>query len=182
MQAQETGFPGLFVFSPTVHKDYRGFFLESYREDFFRGLDPQLHFVQDNHARSEEAGVLRGLHFQAPPAAQTKLVWVTRGAALDAVVDLRRSSPTYGKSYSLTLSAENFLRLLIPRGFAHGYMTLTTGTEFHYKVDAYYSPQHESGLRWNDPALGMNWPRLDPVMTERDRNWPLLADLPEIFE
>ena len=169
------------ILSPKVHRDHRGFFLESFREEFFQCLDDPVRFVQDNHARSEEAGVLRGLHFQAPPAAQNKLVWVSRGAAFDVVVDLRRASSTYGKSYGLVLTADNFLRLFIPKGFAHGYMTLEPGTEFHYKVDHYYSPENEGGLRWNDPALAIDWPKGEPVMTERDRNWPLLADLPVIF-
>ena len=97
------------------------------------------------------------------------------------VVDLRRSSPSYGKSYSLVLTPDNFLRLLIPKGFAHGYMTLEPGTEFHYKVDHYYSSENESGLRWNDPALAIDWPKREAIMTERDKNWPLLADLPAIF-
>ena len=181
MQIRETGLPGLRILSPKVHKDHRGFFLESFREEFFASLAEPIHFIQDNHARSEDAGVLRGLHYQAPPAAQTKLVWVSRGAAFDVVVDLRRSSPTYGKSHGVVLTSGNFLRLLIPKGFAHGYMTLEPGTEFHYKVDHYYSPEHESGLRWNDPALQIDWPELEPIMSERDTNWPLLADVPAIF-
>ncbi|MDR2695445.1 MAG: dTDP-4-dehydrorhamnose 3,5-epimerase [Deltaproteobacteria bacterium] len=181
MQIRESGLPGLCILCPRVHRDQRGFFLETFREEFFQSLDTPVHFVQDNHARSEEAGVLRGLHYQTPPAAQTKLVWVSRGAAFDVAVDLRRASPTYGKSYGLELTAENFLRLLIPRGFAHGYMTLEPGTEFHYKVDHYYSPEHEGGLRWNDPALLVDWPKREPIMAGRDKNWPLLADLPAIF-
>ena len=181
MQIRETGLPGLRILSPKVHRDHRGFFLESFREDVFQSLDDPVRFIQDNHARSEAAGVLRGLHYQAPPAAQSKLIWISRGTAFDVVVDLRRASPTYGKSYGLVLSADNFLRLLIPKGFAHGYMTLEPGTEFHYKVDYYYSPAHEGGLRWNDPALAINWPQGEPIMTERDKNWPLLTELPGMF-
>jgi len=181
MQIQETGLPGLRILSPKVHRDLRGFFLESFREEFSQALDEPIRFVQDNHARSEEAGVLRGLHYQAPPAAQNKLIWVSRGAAFDVVVDLRRASPAYGQSYGLVLSADNFLRLFIPKGFAHGYMTLEPGTEFQYKVDYYYAPEHEGGLRWNDPALAIDWPQGEPIMTERDKNWPLLAELPAIF-
>jgi dTDP-4-dehydrorhamnose 3,5-epimerase len=181
MQIRETGLPGLRILLPKVHKDHRGFFLETFREEFFLDLNDPIHFVQDNHARSEEAGVLRGLHYQAPPAAQTKLVWVSRGAAFDVAVDLRRSSPTYGKSYHLVLTAENFLRVFIPKGFAHGYMTLEPGTEFHYKVDHYYSPEHEGGLRWNDPALAIDWPQIEAIMAGRDTVWPLLADVPPIF-
>jgi len=181
MQIRETGLPGLRILSPKVHRDHRGFFLESFREDVFQSLDDPVRFIQDNHARSEAAGVLRGLHYQAPPAAQSKLIWISRGTAFDVVVDLRRASPTYGKSYGLVLSADNFLRLLIPKGFAHGYMTLEPGTEFHYKVDYYYSPAHEGGLRWNDPALAIDWPQGEPIMTERDKNWPLLTELPGMF-
>jgi len=181
MQIHETGLSGLRILNPKAHKDHRGFFLESFREEFFQSLAEPVHFVQDNHARSEEAGVLRGLHYQTPPAAQTKLIWVSRGAAFDVVVDLRRASPTYGKSYGLVLTADDFLRLLIPKGFAHGYMTLEPGTEFQYKVDHYYSLENEGGLRWNDPVLEIAWPEREPIMTERDRNWPLLADLPAIF-
>jgi dTDP-4-dehydrorhamnose 3,5-epimerase len=181
MQIRETGLPGLCILTPKVHRDHRGFFLESFREEFFQALDEPVHFVQDNHARSEEAGVLRGLHYQAPPAAQNKLIWVSRGAAFDVVVDLRRASPTYGKTYSLVLTADSFLRLFIPKGFAHGYMTLEPGTEFHYKVDHYYSPEREGGLRWNDPALAIDWPKGEMIMTERDKNWPLLAELSAIF-
>ena len=181
MQIRETGLPGLLILSPKVHKDQRGFFLETFREEFFQSLDEPVHFVQDNHACSEEAGVLRGLHYQKPPAAQTKLVWTARGAVFDVAVDLRRASPTYGKSYSLVLTSGNFLRLFIPKGFAHGYMTLEPGTEVCYKTDHYYSPENEGGLRWNDPAPAIVWPELEPIMTERDRNWPLLADLPAIF-
>jgi len=181
MQIRETGLPGLRILNPEVHRDHRGFFLESFREEFFQSLAEPVHFVQDNHARSEEAGVLRGLHYQAPPAAQTKLIWVSRGAAFDVVVDLRRASPTYGKSYGLVLTADDFLRLFIPKGFAHGYMTLEPGTEFQYKVDCYYSLENEGGLRWNDPVLEIAWPEREPIMTERDKNWPLLADLPVIF-
>ena len=181
MQIRETGLPGLRIMTPKVHRDHRGFFLESFREEFFQGLDAPVHFIQDNHARSEEAGVLRGLHYQAPPAAQNKLIWVSRGAAFDVVVDLRRASPTRGKAYGLVLTADSFLRLFIPKGFAHGYMTLEPGTEFHYKVDHYYAPEREGGLRWNDPALEIDWPKGDPIMTERDKTWPLLAELPAIF-
>jgi dTDP-4-dehydrorhamnose 3,5-epimerase len=181
MQISETGLPGLLILSPKVHRDSRGFFQETFREEFFRDLDAPVQFVQDNHARSEAAGVLRGLHYQAPPAAQTKLVWVSRGAAFDVAVDLRRSSPSYGKSFHIVLTAENFLRILIPRGFAHGYMTLEPGTEINYKADHYYSPEHEGGLRWNDPGPAIDWPKLEPIMTGRDAAWPLLADLPAIF-
>ena len=181
MHIRETGLPGLFLLIPKVHKDGRGFFLESFREAFFQSLPDPIHFIQDNHVRSEDAGVLRGLHYQAPPAAQTKLVWVSRGAVFDVAVDLRRASPAYGKSCGIVLTSGNFLRLLIPKGFAHGYMTLEPGTECCYKVDHYYSPENEGGLRWNDPALKIDWPEREPIMTERDKNWPLLADLPAIF-
>lgn len=177
---QETAFPGLFIIQPRVHKDHRGFFVETFRNDIFaqHGL-PE--FVQDNHARSEQQGVVRGLHFQMPPAAQGKLVWVTRGAVLDVVVDIRIGSPTFGQHFSIELSADNFTRLYVPRGFAHGYMTLQAGTEFQYKVDALYSPEHDKGILWNDPALGIAWPDIPPILSEKDTGLPKLADLESPF-
>ena len=143
MQAYETEFPGLLVLVPRVFQDERGFFLESYNADRFREFGITCDFVQDNHAYSKDAGVLRGLHFQVPPASQAKLVWVTRGAVMDVVVDLRKGSPTYGLAEQVVLSAANFKRLFVPKGFGHGYVSLMPDTEFQYKVDAPYSPEHE---------------------------------------
>ncbi len=184
MQVEATGIPGLMVLTPKVWGDKRGFFLETHSRKTFldNGLDYE--FVQDNHARSGPVGVLRGLHFQKPPAAQAKLVWCTRGAVYDAVVDLRKGSPTFGKSFGLELSEDNFKRLMIPRGFAHGYATLTENAEFQYKVDGYYAPEHDAGIIWNDPDLGIDWPVTNPLLSDKDQILPRLCEIesPFVFE
>jgi len=188
MQAYETEFPGLLVLVPRVFQDERGFFLESYNADRFREFGITCDFVQDNHAYSKDAGVLRGLHFQVPPVSQAKLVWVTRGAVMDVVVDLRKGSPTYGLAEQVVLSAANFKRLFVPKGFGHGYVSLMPDTEFQYKVDAPYSPEHEGGLAWDDPDIGIDWaPALqgrEPILSDKDLRLPGLAafDSPFIFE
>ncbi len=181
MRIHATGLPGLVILEPVVHRDHRGFFLETFRKETLAQAGLPHEFVQDNHARSEQCGVLRGLHFQLPPAAQAKLVWVTRGSVLDVVVDLRRGSPTFGHHYAITLSADNFKRLLVPRGFAHGYMTLEPGTEFQYKVDALYAPQLEAGIRYNDPDLGIVWPAMPPILSDKDTVLPRLAEFESPF-
>jgi len=181
MRLIETGLPGLALLEPKVFRDERGFFLESYSEAGFDSLGIRARFVQDNHAYSVKAGVLRGLHFQLPPFAQAKLVWVVRGSVLDVVVDLRRDSPTFGKSFSVELSAENMTRLFIPRGFAHGYVTLAPDTEFLYKVDAPFAPQADAGIVWNDPDLGVSWPVAEPVLSAKDRLLPRLKDFNSPF-
>jgi len=181
MRLIETGLPGLALLEPKVFRDERGFFLETYSEAAFDSLGIRARFVQDNHAYSRQAGVLRGLHFQLPPFAQAKLAWVVRGSVLDVVLDLRRDSPTYGKSYSVELSAENMLRLFIPRGFAHGYLTLVPDTEFLYKVDASYAPQADSGIFWNDPDLGIAWTVAEPALSAKDRSLPRLKDFNSPF-
>lgn len=181
MQVAQTPIPDLLVVSLAVHRDHRGFFAETWRDEWNAQLRLDAPFVQDNHVRSEQRGVLRGLHFQKPPHTQAKLIWVTRGAVYDAVVDLRTGSPTYGKGYGLVLSEENMLRLFVPRGFAHGYMTLEPGTETHYKVNSYYKPDHDAGVLWNDPALGIPWPDIEPVLSEKDKLLPWLADLKSPF-
>ncbi|WP_319583999.1 dTDP-4-dehydrorhamnose 3,5-epimerase [uncultured Pseudodesulfovibrio sp.] len=185
MQVHETEFPGLFVLVPKVFQDERGFFLESYNAEHFRDLGIDCGFVQDNHAYSKDVGVLRGFHFQVPPMAQAKLVWVTRGAVLDVVVDLRKGSPTYGKVEHVILSAANFKRMYIPKGFGHAYVTIMPDTEFQYKVDAPYSPAHEGGLAWNDPDIGMDWePALQgrkPILSEKDLRQPGLAGFESPF-
>lgn len=173
MRSEHTAFDGLLILHPRVFRDERGFFMETYSEPVFHSLGIDARFVQDNHARSEQAGVVRGLHFQAPPMAQAKLVWVTAGAVFDVVVDLRAGSATYGKWFGYRLDARDCARLFIPRGFAHGYMTLEPGTEFQYKVDAPYSPEHDGGVRWNDPDLGVAWPDMEPVLSAKDQTLPL---------
>lgn len=181
MRLIETGLPGLALLEPKVFRDERGFFLETYSEAAFDALGIGARFVQDNHAYSVRPGVLRGLHFQLPPHAQAKLVWVVRGRVLDVAVDLRRDSPTYGRHYCVELSAENMLRLFLPRGFAHGYLTLAPDTEFLYKVDAPYMPQADAGILWNDPELGIAWPEAEPVLSGKDRMLPRLKDFHSPF-
>jgi len=182
MQIKETSIPGLVIVEPRVFKDDRGFFFESYNADKLAALGlPRYEFIQDNHARSEAVGVLRGLHFQLPPVAQTKLVRVTRGRVYDVAVDLRQGSPTYGAWEAVELSAENFLQFLVPKGFAHGYVTLEPGTEFLYKVDAPYSPENDAGLIYNDPDLAIPWPVSSITLSDKDKKLPRLRDFESPF-
>lgn len=184
MQFIPTEFPGLFIVEPRVFQDSRGFFLESHSQAKFAAAGLSYDFIQDNHAFSTVPGVLRGLHLQLPPAAQAKLVRVARGSVLDVVLDLRKGSPTFGRTYALELSDQNFRMLMIPRGFAHAYLTLTPDTDFLYKVDAPYAPETEAGIIWNDPDLGLSWPVSDPVLSPKDRVLPRLKDFdsPFVFE
>ena len=186
MQITETGLPGLLLIEPKVFGDDRGFFLETWSRAAFADQGLDYDFVQDNHARSGSAGVLRGLHFQLPPAAQAKLVRVTRGAVYDVAVDLRLGSPGFGQWYGAELSAANFRQLLVPRGFAHGYLTLTPDTEFLYKVDAPYAPDLDAGLAWDDPGLAVAWPLAEhgiaaPLLSDKDRSLPAWAGFTSPF-
>jgi len=175
--------PAVLVFDVKRFGDSRGFFSETYSRSALRDLGVDLEFIQDNHSRSARAGTVRGLHFQIPPFAQNKLVRVTQGAILDVAVDLRHGSPTFGRWVGATLSAENWQQILIPVGFAHGFVTLTPDTEVQYKVTAPYAPTHDKGLLWNDPALGIDWPVTaeSAILSEKDRHHPLLANLPIYF-
>lgn len=182
MQVSQTSIPGLLLITPKVFQDQRGFFFESYNADKLANQGvPRFDFMQDNHARSESPGVLRGLHFQTPPMAQTKLVRVTSGRVYDVVVDLRKGSPTFGKWEGFELSADNFLQLLVPKGFAHGYLTLEPGTEFLYKVDAPYSPDNDAGIIWNDPDLAIPWPEKAPQLSDKDTKLPLMREFDSPF-
>ena len=181
MQIEHTGLEGLLVLTPKVFEDERGFFLESYNETVFTRMGLDVRFVQDNHVRSEQAGVLRGLHFQSPPFAQSKLVWVTRGAVYDVAVDLRVDSATYGQWFGCHLDERNRKRLFVPHGFAHGYMTLEPGTEFQYKVDNFYSPEHDGGIRWNDPDLNIAWPDQEPILSAKDTALPFFRNFLSSF-
>lgn len=164
--------------------DSRGFFSETYNLRAFARAGIDATFVQDNHSLSAARGTLRGLHFQTPPLAQDKLVRVTRGRILDVVVDIRNGSPTFGKHASAILSAQNGLQIFVPVGFAHGLVTLEDDTEVVYKVSNFYSAEHDRGLLWSDPALGIDWNLGEniPALSEKDLHHPLLADLPQYFE
>ena len=169
------------IIEPKVFQDERGFFLESYLEETFAKQGIPNHFVQDNHARSEKVGVLRGLHFQTAPSAQAKLVRVIQGAVYDAIVDLRQGSPTYGQSFGVELTAQNFKMIFVPSGFAHGYCTMTPGSEVVYKVDARYAPPQEGGIIWNDPDLQLAWPTQNPILSDKDQKLPRFRDFSSPF-
>ncbi len=181
MKFTETQIKGAWIIEPIVHGDNRGFFLESYSSKEMADHGLPTDYVQDNHARSLEKGVLRGLHFQKPPYAQSKLVRVVRGAVYDVVVDLRKDSPTFGTSFGITLSEENKTMLFVPKGFAHGYCTLTNDTEFLYKVDQYYTPSHDAGIFYNDGDLSISWPATQPVLSKKDAALPKLKDIQSPF-
>jgi dTDP-4-dehydrorhamnose 3,5-epimerase len=182
MKFTETELKGVWLIEPVVHEDKRGFFLESFSSREMDSLGLPGHFVQDNHSRSLSKGVVRGIHFQKPPFAQSKLVRVVRGSVFDVVVDLRTASKTFGTWVGVTLSDINKKMLFIPKGFGHGYCTLTEDSEFLYKVDAYYSAQHDAGVRWNDPDVGIQWPVTDPTLSQKDLALPLLKDLLSPFQ
>ena len=176
MEFLATRIKGAVHILPAVHADSRGFFLESYTLRDFEKAGIPAHFIQDNHSMSVETGVLRGLHLQHPPFAQSKLVRVIRGSIVDVIVDVRKGSPTYGQSESFELTERNFSMLFVPPGCAHGFCTVLPKTEVLYKVDNYYSPQHEAGIIWNDPELSIRWPTDNPVLSDRDKKWPLFKD------
>ena len=172
------------LITPKKFGDDRGFFSETWNERALTDAGIKAHFVQDNQAFSAAKGTLRGLHFQLPPMAQDKLVRVTRGAVLDVAVDLRRSSPTFGRHVSAVLSDRNWSQLWVPKGFAHGYCTLEPDTEVIYKVTEYYSPAHDRGIQWNDPALAVDWPvtKVTAHLSDKDKLQPLLAATLALFD
>lgn len=182
MNILSTKLPGVVIIEPAVFGDHRGFFMESYNKKKFEELGIDHEFVQDNHSLSVEAGVLRGLHYQLNPKAQTKLVRVAVGAIYDVAVDIRVGSPTFGQWVGVILSAANKRQLLVPKGFAHGFCTLVPNTEVLYKVDEFYSFDHDRGIAWNDPALGIDWPTTNPILSEKDSKHPMLKDAEINFE
>ena len=173
----KTEIPEVIIVKPKVFGDERGFFMETYKKSDFKKAGIDTDFVQDNHSKSVK-GVLRGLHYQLEPKAQGKLVRCIRGKIFDVAVDIRKGSPTFGKWIGLELSEENKLMLWIPEGFAHGFLTLSEEAEIVYKVSgAEYSPEHDRGIRWNDPDIGIKWPlEGEPILSEKDRIAPLLKD------
>jgi len=170
-----SGLPGVVILEPDVHRDDRGFFLESYRRDELAvfGIDDE--FVQDNHSRSNR-GVVRGIHYQNLSAPMAKLVRCSAGRMLDVAVDLRAGAPTFGRWEAVELSAHNFRQLYVPVGFGHAFLALDDGTEIQYKCSGYYAPQAEGAVRWNDPEIGIDWPIRDPVVSVRDSAAPSLAE------
>jgi dTDP-4-dehydrorhamnose 3,5-epimerase len=175
--------PDVLLITPKRFGDLRGNFMETYSKPRLAQAGFQGEFVQDNQSFSAARGTVRGLHFQSPPRAQTKLIRVTRGAILDVVVDIRRDSPTFGQHVAVELSADNARQLLAPAGFAHGFQTLTPDCEVLYKVTDVYAPETEGGLLWNDPALAIDWPIAagDSTVNARDAGWPTLAELDSPF-
>lgn len=174
----------IWLVTPKKHGDARGFFSETFRTDLFGVKGLSAPFVQDNHVRSMQKGVLRGLHFQTPPHAQGKLVRCSRGAILDVAVDIRLGSPSYGRHVAAELSADNWNQLWVPPGFAHGYLTLEDDCEVIYKVTDYYAPECDRGIAWDDPALQIDWgiSAAEVILSDKDRRQPKLADAPPAFE
>ncbi|MFA9556929.1 dTDP-4-dehydrorhamnose 3,5-epimerase [Evansella sp. AB-rgal1] len=171
-----TKLQGVYILEPAVYDDNRGFFMESYNKKVLKEQSIDVSFVQDNHSLSTEAGVLRGLHYQLNPRAQSKLVRVCSGAIIDIIVDLRQNSETFGQWISVMLSEQNKHQVFIPKGFAHGFCTIEPNTQVLYKVDEYYEPKHDRGIIWNDPSIGIQWPTSTPILSEKDSKLPLLKN------
>jgi dTDP-4-dehydrorhamnose 3,5-epimerase len=170
---QQTALPGVVIIEPKVHTDLRGFFMETYKQSEFAAAGIALDFVQENHSRSV-AGTLRGLHLQRPPKAQAKLVRVIEGEIFDVAADIRPDSPTYGVWVGARLSSENRRSMFIPAGFAHGFCVVSAEAQVIYKTSDEYAPELESGVRWDDPLLAIEWPCAEPLLSERDKQWPKL--------
>lgn len=182
MNLKETNLEGVVILEPTVYGDHRGWFMETYNEADLLEKGINIKFVQDNQSFSSVKGTLRGLHYQLNPKAQTKLVRCTKGAIYDVAVDIRKGSSTFGKWFGLELTEENKKQLLIPKGFAHGFMTLTEDVEVQYKVDELYAPECDRGIIWNDPEIGVEWPiDVKPILSTKDENAPLLNDTENNF-
>ena len=177
------GIEGLKVIEPAVFGDARGYFMETYNYNDFKAAGIPEVFVQDNQSASKK-GVLRGLHFQKPPFAQSKLVRVIKGAVLDVAVDIRKGSPTFGQHVAVELTEDNHRQFFIPRGFAHGFSVLSDEVIFQYKCDNFYAPQSEGAIAWNDPALKIDWriPTEKVILSEKDKHHPLLADAEWLFD
>ena len=183
MKVIKTEIEGVVIIEPTIYKDDRGYFFESFSQREFEEKVCKTVFVQDNESKSGY-GVLRGLHFQKPPFAQSKLVRVVKGAVLDVAVDIRKGSPTFGQHVAVELTEDNHRQFFIPRGFAHGFSVLTDEVIFQYKCDNFYAPQSEGAIAWNDPALGIDWriPSDKVILSDKDRHHPLLAEAPWLFD
>lgn len=175
MKKSETALPGVYIFEPEVFGDYRGYFMETYSKRVFEENGITDTFVQDNQSFTAQKGTLRGIHFQNNPMAQSKLVRVLRGKVLDVAVDLRKGSSTYKKWVAVELSEENRRQLYIPRGFGHAFLTLTDDVEFSYKVDNFYSKEHDRSIRFDDSEIGVIWGEEDPILSQKDLEAPLLS-------
>jgi dTDP-4-dehydrorhamnose 3,5-epimerase len=171
---------GIFIIKPKLFGDDRGFFMESYVKKDFQSAGIRMDIRQINHSKSSK-GVLRGLHFQRHPYEQAKLVRCIRGEILDVAVDIRPGSNSFGKHFSVNLSEENRIMLYVPRGFAHGFLSLTDPVEVEYAVDNQYAPSHEGGIIWNDPYLAIEWPIRNPVLSEKDKKWPNLREIKDFL-
>jgi len=182
MQIEETSLPGVLIITPRRFGDARGFFSESWNKALLADHGIDLEFVQDNHSLSEAVNTVRGLHFQSPPHAQDKLVRCGRGALMDVVVDIRVGSPTWGRWFGVVLSAENGRQMLVPKGFLHGFATRQPDTEIIYKCTDYYAPDCDGAVRFDDPAIGIDWGLSGaPVLSDKDARAPLLADFNSPF-
>lgn len=182
INVSDTLLKGVKIIEPAVFSDNRGYFMESYNQQDMEEAGIHTKFVQDNQSLSSRPGIVRGLHYQLNPKCQTKLLRAVTGAILDVVVDIRRGSPTFGKWGGFILSAYNHRQLLIPKGFAHGFCTLTPDVTVFYKVDAFYAPEQDRGIMWNDPDIGIDWPVSDPILSEKDKHHPRLRDAEMNFE
>lgn len=183
MKVIQTTIPGVVIIEPRIFNDERGYFFESFSQRDFNQEVREIHFVQDNESKSSY-GVLRGLHFQKTPYAQSKLVRVIKGSVLDVAVDIRKGSPTFGQHVAVELTGDNHRQFFIPRGFAHGFSVLTDEVVFQYKCDNFYAPQAEGALAWNDPDLHIDWrlPEADVILSEKDRHHPRLKDADWLFD
>ena len=176
MKVTETSLKGVYLVEPKVFGDERGWFMESWSKQKFEGAGLNVEFVQDNHSFSADKGTLRGLHYQTEPMAQAKLIRCSKGAIFDVAVDIRKGSPNYKKWVGVELSADNKKQLFIPHGFAHGFLTLTDDVEVQYKADNFYAPHYDGNIRWDDPDIDIDWP-FDPViLSDKDKNAPLLKE------
>ena len=176
--------PDVLLIEPVIHSDERGYFVETFKQKLLdEALGYKVNFIQDNESKSTSKGVLRGLHFQSPPFSQNKLVRVIKGEVLDVAVDIRRNSPTFGKHVSVELSEKNKKQLFVPRGFAHGFIVLSEGAIFAYKVDAYYSAEHEEGIAYNDKDINIDWRILESeiILSNVDQKYSSLADNKKLF-
>ena len=176
MNTIKTDIEDVIIIEPKVFGDHRGWFTETYSKEKFREFGINIDFIQDNHSLSAQKGTLRGLHFQLNPKAQTKLVRCTKGKILDVAVDIREGSPTYKKWVAVELTEENKKQLLVPKGFAHGFITLTDNVEVQYKVDENYSPENDRSIRYDDPEIGVDWGIDSPILSEKDLNAPMLSE------